>query len=52
MFTMDEVMDRGIAEVMAETNAIIGDAPVYVSFDIDSLDPPMRPAPARRKSAA
>jgi guanidinopropionase len=43
IFTMDEVMDRGIAEVMAETNAIIGDAPVYISFDIDSLDPAYAP---------
>lgn len=43
IFTMDEVMDRGIAQVMAETNAIIGDAPVYISFDIDSLDPAYAP---------
>jgi guanidinopropionase len=43
IFTMDEVMDRGIAAVMVETSAIIGDAPVYVSFDIDSLDPAYAP---------
>ncbi|HUW80013.1 MAG TPA: arginase family protein, partial [Acidocella sp.] len=39
IITMDEFMDRGIGDVMAETRAIIGTAPVYVSFDIDSLDP-------------
>ncbi len=43
MITMDEVMDRGISEVMEETNAMIGEAPVYVSFDIDSLDPAYAP---------
>ena len=53
MFTMDEVMDRGIAEVMAETNAIIGDAPVYTSRSTSTAStPPTRRAPARRKSAA
>jgi guanidinopropionase len=39
IISMDEVMDRGIAEVMTEARGIIGTAPVYVSFDIDSLDP-------------
>jgi guanidinopropionase len=39
IITMDEVMDRGIADVMAETRLLIGADPVYVSFDIDSLDP-------------
>ena len=43
IITMDEVMDRGVAEVMADTNAIIGSAPVYISFDIDSLDPAYAP---------
>src|SRR3984957_7716375 len=39
IITMDEVMDRGIADVMAEARGIIGMEPVYISFDIDSLDP-------------
>jgi guanidinopropionase len=39
LITMDEVMDRGTAAIMAEARAIIGAAPVYISFDIDSLDP-------------
>ncbi len=43
IITMDEVMDRGIGEVMEETNSIIGREPAYVSFDIDSLDPAFAP---------
>ncbi len=39
VITIDEAVDRGLAEVMAEARAIVGAAPVYVSFDIDSLDP-------------
>jgi guanidinopropionase len=40
---MEEVMDRGIAEVMAEARRIVGDQPCYLSFDIDSLDPALAP---------
>jgi guanidinopropionase len=43
IITMDEVMDRGVAAVMAEACEILGDGPVYVSFDIDSLDPSVAP---------
>jgi guanidinopropionase len=43
IITMDEVIDRGIAEVMEEARAIIGTAPTYISFDIDSLDPSFAP---------
>jgi guanidinopropionase len=39
IITMDEVMDRGVADVMTEVRSIAGLEPVYVSFDIDSLDP-------------
>jgi guanidinopropionase len=41
--TIDELMDRGCEAVMAEARAIVGDAPVYVSFDIDGLDPAFAP---------
>jgi guanidinobutyrase len=37
---------------MAEVRQQMGDGPVYLSFDIDSLDPSGRPVPARRKLAA
>lgn len=43
IITMEEVTDRGIAEVVAETKAIIGITPAYISFDIDSLDPAAAP---------
>jgi guanidinopropionase len=43
IITIDEVADRGIADVMAETISIIGDVPAYISFDIDSLDPSIAP---------
>ncbi len=41
--TIDELHDRGVAAVMAEARAILGDGPVYVSFDIDGLDPAFAP---------
>ncbi|WP_457817453.1 arginase family protein, partial [Staphylococcus aureus] len=31
------------ADIMAEAREIVGDAPTYVSFDIDCLDPAMAP---------
>lgn len=43
IFTMDEVMDRGIRPVMAEAREIVGALPCYVSFDIDCLDPAYAP---------
>ena len=40
---MHEVAQMGIEEVVAETRKIVGDGSVYVSFDIDSLDPAFAP---------
>jgi guanidinopropionase len=40
---MEEFVQRGAAEVMAEAKEIVGHAPTYVSFDIDCLDPSMAP---------
>ena len=40
---MEECVRRGVAETMAEARHIVGDAPTYVSFDIDCLDPSMAP---------
>ena len=34
---------KSLAPVMADIRAAIGDAPVYLSFDIDSLDPAFAP---------
>lgn len=40
---MEELLDRGIASVMAEARAVAGIGPTYVSFDIDSIDPSQAP---------
>ena len=40
---IEELRARGIADVMAEARAIVGDAPCYVTFDIDVLDPAYAP---------
>lgn len=37
------VHERGIADIAAETKAIVGDNPVYLTFDIDCLDPSFAP---------
>lgn len=40
---IEELMDRGVDSVMAETRSIVGEAATYVSFDIDALDPSFAP---------
>jgi guanidinopropionase len=40
---IEELMERGPAAVMAEARAIVGDSPLYVSFDIDGIDPSQAP---------
>ena len=40
---IEEVAERGTKAIIAEYREIIGDCPVYVSFDIDSLDPSIAP---------
>lgn len=39
----EECWYRSLAPLMQEVRATIGDAPVYLSFDIDSLDPAFAP---------
>ncbi|WP_420003872.1 agmatinase [Arenibacterium sp. LLYu02] len=34
---------RGLAAIIAQTKAVLGQGPVYVTFDIDSLDPAFAP---------
>ncbi|WGF89936.1 agmatinase [Marinivivus vitaminiproducens] len=43
LIDMEEVEDLGIPAVIAEARRVAGDGPVYVSFDIDSLDPVYAP---------
>jgi guanidinopropionase len=40
---IEEFAARGPAAVMSEARALVGDQPVYVSFDIDALDPSIAP---------
>ncbi|WGW04266.1 agmatinase [Tropicibacter oceani] len=41
--TIEELFDRGIPDVMAEARKIVGQAPTYVSYDIDFVDPTFAP---------
>ena len=40
---MEEVVQRGVESIMAETRRIVGENPTYVTFDIDAIDPSMAP---------
>lgn len=40
---VEELFARGIADVMAEAHAIVGQHPTYCSFDIDFIDPSYAP---------
>lgn len=39
----EEVPRLGLDAIVAKTRAVIGDAPVYVTFDVDCLDPAFAP---------
>ncbi|MEM9813728.1 MAG: agmatinase [Pseudomonadota bacterium] len=39
----EEVHAEGVAAIAAEARALVGERPVYLSFDIDSLDPVYAP---------
>ena len=38
-----ELNELGLDEVIRKARAVIGDAPTYFSFDVDSLDPAFAP---------
>jgi guanidinopropionase len=40
---IEELMERGVEAVMQEACAILGNAPTYLSFDIDGVDPAQAP---------
>ncbi len=42
-FRMHAVRERGIREVVEETVAIVGDGPVFLTVDVDVLDPAFAP---------
>jgi agmatinase len=39
----EEVTELGVRAVIAKARAVVGDGPVYVSFDVDGLDPAFAP---------
>lgn len=43
MITLDEAIDRGIPDVIAELKQRVGQRLLYVSLDIDSVDPAFAP---------
>lgn len=43
MIFIEELVSRGIEDVMAEALDLVGSKPTYVSFDIDIIDPSMAP---------
>jgi guanidinopropionase len=44
LLSTDEFFDIGAAAAVAETRRIVGDGPVYVTWDMDALDPVYAPA--------
>jgi guanidinopropionase len=40
---IEELVERGITDVMGEARSIAGSSPTYVSFDIDVIDPSIAP---------
>ena len=40
---IEELMERGYADVMAQARDVVGDQPTYCSFDIDFIDPAFAP---------
>jgi guanidinopropionase len=43
MLPMEEVAERGMAATVAEARRVVGDGPVYLTYDIDSIDPAYAP---------
>ncbi|MEM9392834.1 MAG: arginase family protein [Pseudomonadota bacterium] len=41
--TMKEFRRRGLADVVAQARQVLGDRPVYITFDLDCLDPTIAP---------
>ncbi len=39
----EDLAERGVADVLRQALAVVGDGPTYVSFDVDSLDPAFAP---------
>ncbi|KAF9800279.1 hypothetical protein IEO21_10395 [Rhodonia placenta] len=44
LVTSDDIDDLGVAEIIRRIRARVGDSPVYLSLDIDVIDPGLAPA--------
>ncbi|MGR3315727.1 MAG: arginase family protein, partial [Roseovarius indicus] len=42
--TMRDFRERGLNDVVAQAREVLGDRPVYITFDLDCLDPTVAPA--------
>ena len=42
--TMKDFRDRGLDSVLTQTREVLGNNPVYITFDLDCLDPTIAPA--------
>ena len=40
---VEDLMERGFKDIMAEARSVVGTAPTYCSFDIDFIDPAFAP---------
>jgi agmatinase len=43
LYSMDEIADRGIAHVASRILGAIGSRPLYITFDVDGVDPAFAP---------
>jgi agmatinase len=43
VLSAEEVVDMGIAAVVAKARAVVGEGPTYVTFDVDGIDPAFAP---------
>ncbi len=43
IFSAEDVCEEGVSKIAEKVKSIVGDAPVYLTFDIDCLDPSMAP---------
>lgn len=41
--TMDDILEQGIPSIVEDIRNIVGDSPLFVTFDVDSLDPAFAP---------
>ena len=43
IFTIDQVFENGVPSIVRDIHSIVGDRPLYVSLDIDAVDPAFAP---------